>query len=133
MTHKHELNLRDPGSDEQSFFAKDIDNAFHLTQLLSNVTALCISWIGVLDWSRGVEKWSGFLEWNLGGKFARLNLDHADQLVFMYKPLLICLSLLILIFVTYLLLVRFMHLLHVLRHRYSGLLFRFCKKLILVL
>ena len=31
--------------------------------------ALCILWIGVMDWSLRVESWRGVLEWNLGGKF----------------------------------------------------------------
>ena len=33
-----------------------------------NIWALCILWIGVLDWNHGVEYWSVFLEWNLGVK-----------------------------------------------------------------
>ena len=31
--------------------------------------ALCIIWIGVLDWDHGVEYWSSFLKWNLGEAF----------------------------------------------------------------
>ena len=41
--------------------------------LLGKIGALCILWSGVMEWSLGLESWSGvlsgFLEWNIGVKF----------------------------------------------------------------
>ena len=42
---------------------------FQLFQKYPNRLALCILWTGVMNWSLGLESWSGILECILGVKF----------------------------------------------------------------